>query len=68
MEQTGTNFKTGVADPLQALGGELRDLRNYVMLNPNIQEQHGNFVEKLKRLDDEAGRVMYQSKRVSRRY
>ena len=38
------------------------------MLNPSMQEQHGNFVEKLKKSDDEVGNVMYQTKRVSGRY
>ena len=69
MEQSNTCFKDGVVAPLQSIVQDIRSIRNYAMLQgKDVEERHKGFVEKLKRIDDEAGKVIDQTRRVSRRF
>ena len=69
MQHTQTCFQDRVMVPIQSIVQDIRAVRNHVMLRGiDFQEHHKDFVEKLERIDDEAGKVIVQTKCVCRRF
>ena len=64
--QTSNKFlQTALIEPLKAVYGDIRSARNYAVCDSGLQEQHGEFVTKMQKIDDEVWKVVENAKKFS---
>ena len=67
INQTNVSFQDQLLQPLRGLAAEIRSIRNHVVLSGELQEKQGPLVEKVRRIDEEAVRVVERAKQINRR-
>ena len=67
INQTNVSFQDHVLEPLGGLAAEIRAIRNHVVLSDELQKNQGPLVEKVRKIDEEAGRAVERAKQIDRR-
>lgn len=68
MESSSNDFQNQVAQPMKALFGGIRDMRNYIVCSGELQEKHPKLIEMVNKVDDETWKLLGNTKRVERRF
>lgn len=67
INQTNVSFQDQLLEPLRGLAAEIRAIRNHVVLSDELQKNQGPLVEKVRKIDEEAGRAVERAKQIDRR-
>ena len=68
MEHSNSCFDDCIVKPLRAAFAEIRAVRNHVVMSEDMQTNHGDIVEKVRKIDDEVWKILNSSKQVGRRF
>ena len=68
MEKSNMCFQKDVLQPLKTIFANTRNIHNYVVTSSDLQQNHPDLVDKLRRMDDETWKVLNQTKTVDRRF
>jgi len=68
MERSNVYLEDRVVKPLRAAFADIRAVRNYAVMSTDMQANHGEIVEKIRKIDNDVWKVISSSKQVSRRF
>ena len=67
MERTNDYFEDQVKTPLRDIFAHIRGMRNYAVTSNDLQENHQDLVEEIKKIDEEVWKVIQGTQQTSRR-
>ena len=68
MEKNNSCFQQEILQPIKAMFANTREVRNYVVTSSEIQQNHPDLVDKVRSMDDEAWKILSQTKIIDRRF
>ena len=68
MERSNSCFEDQIVKPLRVAFADIRTARKYAVTSEDMNTNHGDFVKKLNKIDEEVWQILNCSKQVGRRF